>query len=85
MPFTILQSASGTRTDTPISFIRASLQSADAGCVYGVKVYQLDICEAIGDHDVCPGITTLKAGDFDLGTVACNCPCRKKPEDEQEN
>jgi len=32
--------------------------------VHGVKVYQLDICEAIGDHHLCPGITTLKAGDF---------------------
>jgi hypothetical protein len=36
--------------------------------VHGVKIYQFDICEAIGDHDVCPGVTTLKAGDFDLGT-----------------
>jgi hypothetical protein len=50
--------------------------------VYGVKVYQLDICEAIGDHHLCPGITTLKAGDFELGTVACNCPCHEKPENE---
>jgi hypothetical protein len=22
----------------------------------------------------CPGITSLHAGDFDLGTVACDCP-----------
>jgi hypothetical protein len=48
--------------------------------VHGVKVYQLNICEAIGDHHLCPGITTLKAGDYDLGTVACNCPCHLKVE-----
>jgi hypothetical protein len=24
--------------------------------LHGVKVYQLDICEAIGDHHLCPGI-----------------------------
>ena len=35
--------------------------------VHGVKVYQLDICEAIHDHDLCPGITSLRAGDIDLG------------------
>jgi hypothetical protein len=50
--------------------------------VHGVKVYQLNICEAIGDHHLCPGITGLHAGDFDLGTVACNCSCHKKPENE---
>ena len=50
--------------------------------VHGVKVYQLNICEAIHDHDLCPGITSLHAGDFELGTVACNCACHKKPENE---
>lgn len=50
--------------------------------LHGVKVYQLNICEAIGDHHLCPGITSLYAGDFDLGTVACNCTCHKKPESE---
>jgi hypothetical protein len=50
--------------------------------LHGVKVYQLNICEAIGDHRLCPGITTLSAGDFELGTVACNCPCHMKPENE---
>jgi hypothetical protein len=50
--------------------------------VHGVKVYQLDICEAIGDHHLCPGITTLLDGNLELGTVACNCPCYKKPESE---
>ena len=39
--------------------------------LHGVKVYQLNICEAVGDHHLCPGITTLSAGDFELGTVAC--------------
>ena len=37
--------------------------------VHGVKVYQLNICEAIGDHHLCPGITTLKAGDHDLAQL----------------
>jgi hypothetical protein len=32
--------------------------------LHGVKVYQLNICEAIGDHHLCPGITSLHAGDF---------------------
>jgi hypothetical protein len=39
-------------------------------------------CEAIGDHHLCPGITSLHAGDFELGTVACDCPCHKKPESD---
>jgi hypothetical protein len=51
-------------------------------CIRREGIYQLDICEALGDHDRCPGITSLHAGDFDLGTVACNCPCHKKPESE---
>jgi hypothetical protein len=29
---------------------------------------------------LCTGITTLRAGDFELGTVACHCPFHKKPE-----
>jgi hypothetical protein len=37
--------------------------------VHGVKVYQLNVCEAIHDHDLCPGITILHAGAFDIGTV----------------
>jgi hypothetical protein len=41
---------------------------------HGVKVYQLNICEAIGDHHLCPGITSLHTANFNLGTVACNCP-----------
>jgi hypothetical protein len=48
----------------------------------GVKVYQLDICVAIGDHHLCPGFTMLKAGDHELRPVACNCTCHKKPENE---
>jgi hypothetical protein len=50
--------------------------------VHGVKVYQLNVCEAIHDHDLCPGITILHAGAFDIGTVACDCPCHKEPENE---
>jgi hypothetical protein len=48
----------------------------------GARVYQFNICEAIDDHHLCPGITSLHAGNLDLGTVACNCPCHKKPENE---
>lgn len=43
-------------------------------------MYQLNICEAIGDHDMCPGITMLKAGEHELGLVACDCPCHEKVE-----
>ena len=50
--------------------------------VHGLKGYQLDICEAIHDHHLCPGITTLSPGDIERGTVACNCPCHKKPEND---
>jgi hypothetical protein len=45
----------------------------------GVKVYQLDICDAIKDHAHCPGFTKLMAGGFELGPVACTCQCHKKP------
>ena len=45
----------------------------------GHKVFTLDICDAIKDHVRCPGFTTLSAGGFDLGPVACNCQCHKKP------
>jgi hypothetical protein len=34
--------------------------------LHGVRVYQLDICAAIDDHHLCPGITSLHAGDFEL-------------------
>jgi hypothetical protein len=45
----------------------------------GMKVYTLDICEALnGDHDLCPGFTTLKAGEHEFGPVDCICPCHKK-------
>jgi hypothetical protein len=33
----------------------------------GVKVYQLDICEAIHDHHLCLGITTLSGWRLRLG------------------
>jgi hypothetical protein len=48
--------------------------------VHGVQVYQLNICEAIQDHDLCQRITNVHAVDFELGTVACDCRCHKKPE-----
>ena len=35
--------------------------------LHGKKVYQIDICEAIHDHRLCPGITFLKAGEHELG------------------
>jgi hypothetical protein len=46
----------------------------------GMTVYQLNICEASGDHHLCPGITRLRAADLDLGSFAWDCPCHKKPE-----
>jgi hypothetical protein len=49
------------------------------------RFYQLDICEAIGEQDGCPGTRMLKAGDHDLGTVACNSSCHKKPETKYPN
>ena len=51
--------------------------------VHGVKVYRLNVCETTHDNDLCPGITSLRAGDLDLGTVGCSCPCHKKPEIEK--
>jgi hypothetical protein len=48
----------------------------------GKKVFQLDICEAIHDHHLCPGVTVLKAGEYELGPVFCKCPCHKKPGDD---
>jgi hypothetical protein len=45
-------------------------------------VYQLDICEAIHDHHLCPGVTLLKAAEHELGPVFCNCPCHKNPGDD---
>lgn len=35
--------------------------------VHGVNIYQLNICEAVGEHYLCPGITTLNAGNLELG------------------
>lgn len=48
--------------------------------LHGIKAYQLDICEAIRDHQSCPGATVLKAGDLELGPVFCDCPCHEKVE-----
>lgn len=48
--------------------------------LHGKKVYQLDVCEAIHDRHLCPGVTLLKAGEHELGPVFCNCPCHKKPD-----
>jgi hypothetical protein len=45
------------------------------------KGLELNLCEVIGNHHLCLGITSLQAGDFDLGTVARNCLCHKKPEE----
>jgi hypothetical protein len=42
--------------------------------LHGVRVYQLNICEATGDHHLRPGITGLPAGDFGRGMVARKCP-----------
>ncbi|MFL6307589.1 MAG: hypothetical protein ACJ72H_29000 [Candidatus Sulfotelmatobacter sp.] len=45
--------------------------------------YELDICEAIQDHHLCPGTAMLKAGDIELGPVICKCPCHKRSELKQ--
>ena len=44
----------------------------------GQTIYQVDICNAIKDHLLCPGFTMLSAGGFDLGPVGCTCQCHKK-------
>jgi hypothetical protein len=46
----------------------------------GKKVFQLDICEAIHDHHLRPGVTVLNAGEHELGPLFCKCPCHKKVE-----
>ena len=35
--------------------------------LHGKKVYQLDICEAIHDHHLCPGVTAF-CKDVAIGT-----------------
>jgi hypothetical protein len=50
--------------------------------VSGVRVYRLNICEAIGDHDKCPGTGTLNVDGLKLGPVMCNCDHHRKPEAE---
>jgi hypothetical protein len=52
--------------------------------VSGVKVYQLEICEAIGDRDRCPGMGMLSVEGLRLGPVGCKCPHHLKPEEEIE-
>jgi hypothetical protein len=43
--------------------------------VTDVKVYQLNICEALGDHDECAGMDALIVGFQEIGMVVCNCHC----------
>lgn len=50
--------------------------------VHGVKVYQLNICEAIGDHDICPRMGTLNVDGLKIGPVMCTCDHHRKPEAE---
>ena len=42
--------------------------------LHGKKVYQLDICEAIHDHHLRPGVTLLKAGEHELGPLEVPLP-----------
>jgi hypothetical protein len=44
----------------------------------GIRVYELNICEAVPDHELCPGVSTLIAGEIKLGGVACTCACHRK-------
>ena len=46
----------------------------------GMKVYTLDICEALKDHELCPGFTPLSDGEHELGPVGFICACHKKVE-----
>jgi hypothetical protein len=39
--------------------------------LHRVKVYELNIREAIQDHDLCPGVTSLHAGCFGRGLPVC--------------
>ena len=50
--------------------------------VKGISIRQLDICAALDDHSKCPGLDVLSVGLREIGTVACNCSCHKKPEAE---
>jgi hypothetical protein len=45
--------------------------------------YELNVCDAIQDHHLCPGTAILKAGDFELGPGYCDCPCHNRSELEQ--
>lgn len=50
--------------------------------VTDVKVYQLNICDALGDHDECVGMDTLSVGFHEIGMVVCNCRRYRKTESE---
>ena len=41
-------------------------------------LFQLDICDAVDDHMLCPGHSILYVGDLLLGPVACTCHCHEK-------
>lgn len=44
----------------------------------GMPMYQIDICGAADDHERCPEVTMLRAGEIDLGPVTCSCACHRK-------
>jgi hypothetical protein len=50
--------------------------------VNDVKIYQLNICDALGNHDECVGMDTLSVGFHEIGMVVCNCRCHGNPESE---
>jgi hypothetical protein len=50
--------------------------------VNDVKVYQLNICDALGHHDECVGMDTLSVEFHEIGMVVCNCRCHGNPESE---
>lgn len=50
--------------------------------VTDVKVYQLNVCEALGDHEKCLGLDTLCVGLHEIGAVVCNCRCHGKIESQ---
>ncbi|HEX6773258.1 MAG TPA: hypothetical protein VF126_14610 [Acidobacteriaceae bacterium] len=44
----------------------------------GMPMYRIDICAAAEDHEDCPEMTMLRAGEIDLGPVTCSCVCHRK-------
>jgi hypothetical protein len=55
--------------------------------VSGLKLYLLDICEAIGDDHLCPGMNVLDSfPDHDAFFPRCSiCACASMPRDDSHS